>query len=88
LRFTYRDRHQQPSERRVEPHRLVHVRGRWYLAAYDLAREAWRSFRLDRIHPRVPTGPPHRAALPPESSWEGFVTRYNGAVTGYLVDDD
>lgn len=75
LRFTYRDRHQQPSERRVEPHRLVHVGGRWYLAAYDLARDAWRSFRLDRIHPRVPTGPRFELRSPPESSWEGFVTR-------------
>ncbi len=37
------------TERRVEPHRLVSVGKRWYLVAYDLERQAWRNFRLDRI---------------------------------------
>ena len=37
------------SERRVEPYRLVATGRRWYLLAYDLDREDWRTFRLDRI---------------------------------------
>lgn len=37
------------GERRVEPYRLVATGRRWYLLAYDLDREDWRTFRLDRI---------------------------------------
>lgn len=37
------------STRRVEPHRLVNLGRRWYLAAYDRDRQDWRSFRVDRI---------------------------------------
>ncbi|WP_181309986.1 helix-turn-helix transcriptional regulator [Nocardioides campestrisoli] len=43
--------------RRVEPYHLVTWRGRWYLLAWDLDRDDWRTFRADRITPRVPTGP-------------------------------
>ncbi|WP_236796241.1 YafY family protein [Amycolatopsis sp. GM8] len=43
--------------RRVEPHHLVTWGGRWYLVAWDLAREDWRTFRADRIAPRTPGGP-------------------------------
>lgn len=43
--------------RRVEPHHVVTRAGRWYLLAWDLDREDWRTFRADRIHPRTPTGP-------------------------------
>jgi predicted DNA-binding transcriptional regulator YafY len=35
--------------RRVEPHRLVVSDRRWYLLAYDLDRDDWRSFRVDRM---------------------------------------
>ncbi len=38
-----------PSERRVEPYRLVATGRRWYLLAFDLDRDDWRTFRLDRI---------------------------------------
>lgn len=37
------------SRRRVEPYRLVAAGQRWYLMAYDLDRDDWRTFRLDRI---------------------------------------
>ncbi|WP_136519360.1 MULTISPECIES: helix-turn-helix transcriptional regulator [Cellulomonas] len=43
--------------RRVEPHHLVTWGGRWYLVAYDLERSDWRTFRVDRMTPRSPTGP-------------------------------
>ncbi|MEU3465651.1 WYL domain-containing protein [Streptomyces sp. NPDC006733] len=35
--------------RRVEPYRLVASDRRWYLFAYDLDRDDWRSFRVDRM---------------------------------------
>jgi predicted DNA-binding transcriptional regulator YafY len=57
LRFDYRDHDGSASIRTVEPHRLVHDRGRWYLVAWDVDRADWRTFRADRIQPRIPTGP-------------------------------
>ncbi|MEV6399791.1 WYL domain-containing protein [Streptomyces sp. NPDC051907] len=36
-------------QRRVEPYRLVASDRRWYLLAYDLDRDDWRSFRVDRM---------------------------------------
>jgi predicted DNA-binding transcriptional regulator YafY len=42
---------------KVEPHHLVVWQGRWYLIGWDLSDEEWRTFRLDRIAPRTPTGP-------------------------------
>ncbi|GAA1914114.1 YafY family protein [Streptomyces durmitorensis] len=35
--------------RRVEPYRLVASDRRWYLLAYDLDRDDWRTFRVDRM---------------------------------------
>ncbi|NLV79654.1 MAG: YafY family transcriptional regulator [Rhodococcus sp.] len=37
------------GRRRVEPYRLVASDRRWYLLAYDLERDDWRSFRVDRM---------------------------------------
>ncbi len=42
--------------RHVEPHRLVAAGRRWYLVAYDLDRDDWRIFRVDRIDAPQPTG--------------------------------
>ncbi|CAL9611667.1 hypothetical protein SUDANB121_05664 [Nocardiopsis dassonvillei] len=47
--FDYRGRTGRESSRRVEPHRQVHHRGRWYLLAWDTGRRDWRVFRTDRI---------------------------------------
>jgi len=49
LRFTYRARDGQVSERTVHPHRTVNVDYRLYLIAWDLDRADWRIFRVDRI---------------------------------------
>jgi len=45
------------APRRVEPHHLVTSHGRWYLVAWDLDHDDWRLFRVDRMTPRIPTGP-------------------------------
>jgi predicted DNA-binding transcriptional regulator YafY len=49
VRFTYTDHSGTPSKRAVEPHRLVNWGRRWYLVAWDLDRQDWRTFRADRI---------------------------------------
>jgi predicted DNA-binding transcriptional regulator YafY len=55
LRFRYRDHGGATSRRLVEPHSLVHTGRRWYLAAWDADRGDWRTFRVDRIEPRIST---------------------------------
>lgn len=55
LRFDYGDA-DRPA-RRAEPHAVVAREGRWYLLAWDLDADDWRTFRLDRLVPRVPHGP-------------------------------
>ncbi|MGH3503841.1 MAG: helix-turn-helix transcriptional regulator [Nocardioidaceae bacterium] len=45
------------SRRTVEASRIVHTGTRWYLLAFDLAHEDWRTLRMDRLTPRTPTGP-------------------------------
>jgi predicted DNA-binding transcriptional regulator YafY len=57
LRFDYHNRDGVDSVRTVEPHRLVCWGRRWYLVAWDVDRQDWRTFRVDRIEPRIPTGP-------------------------------
>jgi predicted DNA-binding transcriptional regulator YafY len=56
LRFDYSDRRETSSQRRVEPYRIVHAGQRWYLVAWDLDREDWRTFRVDRIRPGMSPG--------------------------------
>lgn len=49
LRLEYRRADGETSTRRTEPHRVLSIAGKWYLYAYDLDREDWRTFRLDRM---------------------------------------
>ena len=56
VRFAYADVEGRASRRRAEPHGLVHTGRRWYLLAWDLVREDWRTFRVDRIAGRVEIG--------------------------------
>jgi predicted DNA-binding transcriptional regulator YafY len=49
LRFAYTAQGGEQTARHVEPHRLVSLGRRWYLVAFDLTRQDWRSFRLDRL---------------------------------------
>lgn len=55
-RFSYQDHGGTETARRVDPHRLVHVAGRWYLVADDCDRHDWRTFRVDRISNLERTG--------------------------------
>ena len=74
LTFGYRRHDGATSVRGVEPHRLVHTGHRWYLVARDTDRDAWRTFRADRIvDPRstgirfTPRDPPDAAAFVADS---------------------
>jgi predicted DNA-binding transcriptional regulator YafY len=55
VRFGYQSRSGAGSERTVEPVGLVATGRRWYLMAYDVDRDDWRTFRLDRIRDVSPT---------------------------------
>lgn len=56
VRLDYVDSRGRASERHLEPVRLVHTGRRWYLVAFDLDRDDWRTFRLDRVDNPVTTG--------------------------------
>ncbi|MER7625752.1 YafY family protein [Streptomyces sp. NPDC126503] len=56
LRFGYRAGDGAETKRLVEPDRLVSTGHRWYLVAYDLGREDWRTFRVDRVSDPFATG--------------------------------
>ena len=76
LRFDYQAHSGAASRRSVEPYRLVNHRRRWYLLAWDVDRDAWRTFRVDRIEPRTPSGPRFTPrALPPEPEIAAQVAR-------------
>jgi predicted DNA-binding transcriptional regulator YafY len=73
IRFGY-----QQSTRRVEPYRLVHTDRRWYLLAFDLDRDDWRTFRVDRLDQAPQPGP--RFTPRPEPA-EGMHTFISNALT-------
>ena len=75
LRFDYGDRGGVASERLVEPYRLVHTRLRWYLLAYDLGREDWRTFRVDRLGPGPRTARPYRPRPLPAEDVAAYVSK-------------
>ncbi|HET6856755.1 MAG TPA: YafY family protein [Streptomyces sp.] len=69
-----------PTSRRVQPHHLVTWGGRWYLVAWDLDREDWRTFRADRITPRTPAGPRFTPRALPGGDVAAFVAgRFRGS---------
>ncbi len=83
IRFAYGAASGERTERHVEPHRLVALDRRWYLVAYDLTRNDWRSFRLDRVIgvPR-PTGARFRPRALPAADAAEFVRRNITAAPG------
>ncbi|WP_317633408.1 YafY family protein [Streptomyces sp. SCSIO ZS0520] len=80
LRFGYRDHGGTETRRRAEPHRLVCTERLWYLVAWDLDREDWRTFRVDRLTLRPPHGPRFVPRPPPAEDLAAYVSR--GVSTG------
>jgi predicted DNA-binding transcriptional regulator YafY len=66
LRVRYRDSDGRESDRTLDPYRVVTTARRWYLVARDRDRNAWRTFRIDRMSDVVATG--HRVEIvdPPD----------------------
>jgi predicted DNA-binding transcriptional regulator YafY len=49
IRFSYEDGRGERTDRVVEPHALVAASRNWFLVAWDLQRDDWRTFRVDRM---------------------------------------
>ncbi|MFP5363230.1 MAG: helix-turn-helix transcriptional regulator [Thermoleophilia bacterium] len=89
LRFAYRSRDGLQSRRHVEPLSLVNLGRRWYLVAWDCEREAWRTFRVDRLERPSPAGARFVARTLPGGDAAAFVasrlrdapSRYQARVT-------
>lgn len=75
LRFGYGSRDGTASQRSVEPYRLVHTSHRWYLLAYDVEREGWRTFRIDRIREGLETGRAFKARPLPSEDVAAYVSQ-------------
>jgi predicted DNA-binding transcriptional regulator YafY len=87
LRFSYTAADGQHTSRHVEPHRLVLLGHRWYLAGYDLGRHDWRSFRLDRLTAPRGTGTRFRPRKLPAADAAAFVRAGLDSVSaGYDVE--
>ena len=87
LRFDHRTARLSPGPdappRRVEPYATVALAGRWYLVAWDLDREDWRTFRADRITVRTPTGPRFVPRALPHGGVAGVVgAAFRGSADG------
>jgi predicted DNA-binding transcriptional regulator YafY len=89
LRFDYSSRDGTATNRLVEPHSVVNLGRRWYLAAWDRRREDWRTFRVDRVDRAAGTGarftprrlPGGDAAAYVKRSIAGAFSRYEARVT-------
>ncbi|MDO9407338.1 YafY family protein [Patulibacter sp.] len=82
LRFGYGTHDGVRSRRVVEPHRMVHLYGRWYLVAFDQTREDWRTFRVDRITSRLAQGRRCPRREPPDADLAAYVMRQVSATRG------
>lgn len=89
LRFAYRAKDGTESRRLVEPHSLVNIGRRWYFVAWDCDRDAWRTFRMDRLERPSPAGrrftprqlPGGDPAAFVSKNLSGFAPRHEARVT-------
>ncbi|HTU84355.1 MAG TPA: YafY family protein [Solirubrobacteraceae bacterium] len=88
LRFPYIARDERATQRAVEPVAVVYSGHRWYLVAFDLDRDDWRTFRIDRIKGRVRAGERGRRRVVPGGDPAAFVRdRLRGTREGDGVVD-
>lgn len=74
-RFDYTRPTGQTRGRHVEPHRLIRWEHLWYLLAWDLDRDDWRIFRVDRASPPHLTGATFTPRAIPGADAAEYVTR-------------
>lgn len=72
--------------RRAEPHGVVAHANRLYLIAWDLDRQDWRTFRLDRLQPRTPTGPKFPPREVPGGNVAVFAAGHFRGTDGFTSD--
>ena len=66
ITLRYEDRKGRATTRTVEPLQLAHTGNRrWYVVAWDLSRDAWRTLRIDRIVGIPASGAPFIPRPPP-----------------------
>ncbi|HSJ35262.1 MAG TPA: YafY family protein [Acidimicrobiia bacterium] len=96
IRFGYRSRRGEESERHVEPHHLVMIHHRWYLLAFDRERDDWRTFRVDRMGETWATGMRFQEREVPGGDAESFVSaglgegeyRYEAQVICHILPEE
>ena len=87
IRFSYTAATGEQTGRHAEPHRLVLLGRRWYLVGYDLGRQDWRSYRLDRLGEPRGTGARFRPRELPADGAAAFVRAgIASARAGYDVE--
>ncbi|MCP9980181.1 helix-turn-helix transcriptional regulator [Actinomadura madurae] len=75
LRFGYTKPGGSEAARHTEPQRLVSWGSLWYLLAWDLDRDDWRIFRVDRMVPHTPTGERFQPRVVSEDKVVEYVVR-------------
>ncbi|MFP5320221.1 MAG: helix-turn-helix transcriptional regulator, partial [Acidimicrobiia bacterium] len=75
VRFDHTKRDGEVTQRLVQPNRLVALGRRWYLLAWDVRRDDWRTFRLDRISRARLAGVRFPRREPPGGDAAEFVER-------------
>lgn len=88
LHFGYVARDEKATKRNTEPAAVVYSGYRWYLVAFDLDRDDWRTFRIDRINGRLRPGGRGRRRTVPGGDPAGYVKRQlrsSGASEGETV---
>lgn len=86
VRFGYTDASGTRENHWVEPHRLVLAEQGWYVVAWELDRQVWEAFRVDRVDRLFATGArfaahalgPERATEIAQAAAQHFVRRYVG----------
>lgn len=73
LRFRYTRPGSPPQRRHVEPRALLLAGTQWQLLAFDLDREDWRTFRLDRAAELTATDAPARTREVPGGDVAAFI---------------
>jgi len=73
VRFHYVSANGVESRRRVDPHSLVAADRHWFLVCWDLDREDWRTFRIDRVSRLLRTGVRSSARKLPAADAAEFV---------------
>lgn len=75
LHFAYVAKDDRATRRNTEPSAVVYSGYRWYLVAFDLDRDDWRTFRIDRIEGRVRSGARGRRRTVPGGDPADYVKR-------------